>query len=263
MTDKLNKTLNEIIEKGIQECPKTMKFPSKQDVSEFMKELRYCLYPNLYQRKSKTQIIPYLEKILEECSHSNKETLIESFINYINILRETLLLDAKAIYEGDPAAKDLTEVRLCYPGFHAILYYRTAHFFYKHNINYLPRIITEISNSKTGIDIHPGAEIGESFCIDHGNGIVIGETAKIGNSVKIYQGVTLGAFSVTKKTQGKRHPTLKNNVTVYARSTILGGNTIIGEGTIIGGNAWIIKSVPAYSTVYVSQPSNQKIIKKK
>ena len=152
---------------------------------------------------------------------------------------------------GDPAAKTLGEVILCYPGLFAITAYRLAHFFYQKNISILPRLICELAHEKTGIDIHPGASIGESFFIDHGTGIVIGETAVIGNHVKIYQGVTLGALSVEKSfAEKKRHPTIKDYCVIYSHATILGGETVVGEHSIIGGNVWMTKSVPAYSLVY-------------
>lgn len=159
--------------------------------------------------------------------------------------------DAKALLAGDPAARDLIEVLLCYPGLYAIAAYRLAHFFYQKKVPTIPRMISEIAHEKTGIDIHPGATIGDSFFIDHGTGVVIGETAVIGNNVKIYQGVTLGALSVEKNlAQTKRHPTIEDNCVIYSNATILGGSTTIGEHSVIGGNVWMTKSVPAGSLVY-------------
>jgi serine O-acetyltransferase len=161
-----------------------------------------------------------------------------------------LLKDAEAIYNGDPAAESIEEVIVSYPGFYAICVYRISHELYKLNIPILPRLFSEYAHKKTGIDIHAGAKIEESFCIDHGTGIVIGETTIIGKHVKIYQGVTLGALSVTKDKAGKkRHPSIENNVTIYAGSTILGGKTTIGANSIIGGNAWLTESVEPYSVV--------------
>ena len=165
-------------------------------------------------------------------------------------LRKTIFLDVQALFEGDPAAKSDEEVIVSYPGLEAIVTYRISHFLFTCGVPVIPRIMTEYSHSKTGIDIHPGATIGEKFFIDHGTGVVIGETTVIGKNVKIYQGVTLGALSVKKNLQDKkRHPTIKDNVTIYANATILGGATVIGNGAVIGGNTWITKSVPAGTVV--------------
>ncbi|MCL4134672.1 UNVERIFIED_CONTAM: hypothetical protein GTU68_015294 [Idotea baltica] len=156
-----------------------------------------------------------------------------------------------AIYEGDPACKSRREVIRSYPGFYAIAAYRIANAMHLLGVEDLPRIITEFAHSKTGIDIHPGATIGASFCIDHGTGIVIGETAEIHEHVKIYQGVTLGALSVAKSdADTKRHPTIEARCVLYAGATILGGNTIIGHDSIIGGNTWVTRSVEPHSKVY-------------
>lgn len=169
----------------------------------------------------------------------------------IIILHQKLEDDLKAIFEFDPAAKSRAEVLISYPGFFAITVYRLAHELWLNSVPLLPRMMSEYVHSKAGIDIHPGAEIGERFFIDHGTGIVIGETSLIGNDVKIYQGVTLGALSVSKaEASVKRHPTIGNNVTIYANATILGGNTVISDGSIIGGNVWVTNSVPPNSLVY-------------
>ena len=174
-----------------------------------------------------------------------------ALIDEIPELRRQIYLDIQALYEGDPAAKSDEEVIVSYPGLDAIVIYRVAHFLYKSGVPVIPRIMTEYSHSRTGIDIHPGAQIGESFFIDHGTGIVIGETTVIGKNVKIYQGVTLGALSVKKEYMDKkRHPTIEDNVTIYANATILGGETVIGEGCTIGGNTWVTKSVPAHTNYY-------------
>lgn len=174
-----------------------------------------------------------------------------ALIDEIPELRRQIHLDIQALYEGDPAAKSDEEVIVSYPGLDAIVIYRVAHFLYKNGIPVIPRIMTEYSHSRTGIDIHPGATIGESFFIDHGTGIVIGETTIIGKNVKIYQGVTLGAMSVKKEFMDKkRHPTIEDNVTIYANATILGGQTVIGEGSIIGGNTWVTHSVPPHTNFY-------------
>ncbi|MEL7376023.1 MAG: serine O-acetyltransferase [Bacteroidota bacterium] len=163
----------------------------------------------------------------------------------------SLLADANAILSGDPAATTLTEVLRTYPGFFAIAVHRIAHALDHLEIPLLPRMLTEIAHGRTGIDIHPKARIGHRFCIDHGTGIVIGETVEIGDDVKIYQGVTLGALSVRKDlAQTKRHPTIGNRVVIYAGATILGGETVIGDDAIIGGNTWIVKSVAKGERVY-------------
>lgn len=178
------------------------------------------------------------------------ERITLSLLNSLPEIRRTIHLDVNALYEGDPAAKSDEEVIVSYPGLEAIVVYRLAHFIHKNKVPVIPRIMTEYIHGKTGIDIHPGATIGESFFIDHGTGIVIGETTIIGKNVKIYQGVTLGALSVQKNYQNKkRHPTIEDNVTIYANATILGGETVIGKGATIGGNTWIVKSVPAGTIV--------------
>ena len=170
---------------------------------------------------------------------------VEALIAAIPDLRAMIQKDAAAITAGDPAARSLGEVILSYPGLEAIIVYRIAHFLYKNGVPTIPRIMTEHTHGKTGIDIHPGAEIGESFFIDHGTGIVIGETTVIGKNVKLYQGVTLGALSLQKELQNKkRHPTIEDDVIIYSNATILGGETVIGKGSVIAGNSWIIESVP-------------------
>ncbi|MBO4732253.1 MAG: serine acetyltransferase [Spirochaetaceae bacterium] len=178
------------------------------------------------------------------------EKTVLSLIEYIPEIRRLAKLDAEAALENDPAASSIEEVILSYPGLEAIIVYRVANFLQKNGVPIIPRIMTEYIHGKTGIDINPGATIGESFFIDHGTGVVIGETCIIGNNVKIYQGVTLGALSVAKELQNKkRHPTIEDNVTIYPGATILGGNTVIGENSIVGGNVWIIKSIPPNSKV--------------
>ncbi len=173
-----------------------------------------------------------------------------ALIEAIPELRKTIKLDVTAAFNGDPAAKSNREVIISYPGLEAIVVYRLAHYLHECGVPVIPRIMTEHVHGKTGIDIHPGAKIGESFFIDHGTGVVIGETTVIGKNVKIYQGVTLGALSVKKSLQDKkRHPTIEDDVTIYANATILGGETIIGKGSTIGGNSWITKSVPAGTMV--------------
>lgn len=173
-----------------------------------------------------------------------------ALIEEIPEIRRLIQLDTIAGFKGDPAAKSAEEVILSYPGLEAILVHRIAYFLHCSGVPIIPRIMSEHVHGKTGIDIHPGAKIGESFFIDHGTGVVIGETCVIGNNVKLYQGVTLGALSVQKDLQDKkRHPTIEDDVTIYANATILGGSTVIGKGSTIGGNTWITKSVPAGSTI--------------
>lgn len=173
------------------------------------------------------------------------------FFDAIPQIYEMLLTDAGAILQFDPAAESIEEVRAAYPGFFATAVYRLAHQLYKQKLKTLPRLFTEYAHSKTGIDIHPGAEIGESFAIDHGTGIVIGETTVIGAHVKIYQGVTLGALNVSKElARQKRHPTIEDNVVIYSGATILGGETVVGHDSIVGGNAWLTYSIPPFSVAY-------------
>lgn len=173
------------------------------------------------------------------------------FLEALPPIKKTLLNDAGFIFESDPAAKEITEVIAIYPGFFAIYCYRIAYALDKLSVPLLPRMITEYAHKVTGIDIHPGATIGSPFSIDHGTGIVIGETTVIGNFVKLYQGVTLGALSVDKsKASKKRHPTIEDNVILYAGSTILGGETTVGRNSIIGGNVWLTESVAPFSVVY-------------
>ena len=179
------------------------------------------------------------------------ETRVNIFFEHLPSIYELLLRDAQAILNSDPAAKTIEEVITAYPGFYAIFVYRMAHLLCQQQCTLLSRFFTEYAHSKTGIDIHPAAKIGRSFAIDHGTGIVIGETTTIGDNVKIYQGVTLGALNVSKSIAStKRHPTIENDVVIYAGATILGGSTVVGAGSIIGGNVWLTYSVPPNSVVY-------------
>jgi serine O-acetyltransferase len=183
-------------------------------------------------------------------SRIDAENESRSYIEKLPEIHNKLWMDANAIYDGDPAAESIDEVILAYPGFMAILIYRLAHELYKLRVPILPRIMSEHAHQITGVDIHPGAIIGSPFFIDHGTGIVIGETTVIGNNVKMYQGVTLGALSVKKElSQVKRHPTIEDDVIIYAQSVILGGNTVIGKNSVIGGNSWIVQSIPPNSVV--------------
>jgi serine O-acetyltransferase len=182
------------------------------------------------------------------------------FLEQIPALREVLRMDVVAAYEGDPAVKNTDEVTFCYPGLEAVTIYRLAHLLHKLEIPFIPRMMTEWAHSRTGIDIHPGATIGRHFFIDHGTGVVIGETCQIGEHVKLYQGVTLGALSFPTDGDGqlvrgmKRHPTIENHVVIYANATILGGRTVIGEHSVIGSNVWLTRSVDPHTTVVLEKP---------
>ena len=184
-------------------------------------------------------------------SEANANLITQNFFDELPQLHAELLKDAESVLEFDPAAYSLEEVLVAYPGFYATAIYRLSNQLWKQGVRILPRVFSEYAHSKTGIDIHPGASIGQSFFIDHGTGIVIGETSVIGNNVKIYQGVTLGALSVSKdQAQTKRHPTIKDNVVIYSGATILGGDTVVGEHSLIGGNVWLTHSVLPNSIVY-------------
>jgi serine O-acetyltransferase len=179
------------------------------------------------------------------------DRIVDAFFGELPEVRALLDLDAEAIWAGDPAAESVDEVIAAYPGFLAIAIHRLAHRLGRRGLPVLPRLMTEVAHTRTGIDIHPGATIGRAFCIDHGTGVVVGETAVIGERVKIYQGVTLGALSVVKGLAGsKRHPTIGDRVVIYAGATVLGGDTTIGEDSVIGGNVFLTSSVPAGSIVY-------------
>lgn len=194
-----------------------------------------------------------LSELLRSAQVSGEETLqnTETFFLQLIALRKMLEDDLETVFNYDPAAKSRNEVLLSYPGFFAIYVYRISHWLLQKGIPLLPRLLSEYVHSKTGIDIHPGAQIGKRFFIDHGTGVVIGETTKIGDDVKLYQGVTLGSLTVSKdKAEQKRHPTIGDDVVIYANATILGGDTCIGSHSTIGGNVWITHSVPEHSMVY-------------
>jgi len=241
-------------------------FPTKQKVHQFALELVELLFPHFsgeYTYFATSEIDAQLKllerdlkKILMPLESNLKRPIEEIAIVFFDQLPEiyqNLWLDAKAIHEGEPASESIDEVISAYPGFFAIYTYRVAHVFYELGVPIFPRILGEFAHYKSGVDIHPGAKIGESFFIDHGTGVVIGETTVIGNNVKIYQGVSLGALSVSKGLANtKRHPTVENNVIIYSNATILGGKTVIGNDSIIGGNVWLTQSVPPYSMVYNS-----------
>jgi len=203
------------------------------------------------------------EKYTEEEISERAEEVCEEFFKRLPYVQQMLLKDVQAGFDGDPAAKSREDVVISYPGLFAIFVYRIAHELYTQDVPFLPRIMTEYAHSRTGIDINSGAKIGEYFFIDHGTGVVIGETTTIGNNVKLYQGVTLGALSTRKGQQlsgVKRHPTIEDNVTIYSNSSVLGGETVIGENTIIGGNTFITESIPANSKVSAKSP--ELVIKK-
>lgn len=192
-----------------------------------------------------------LLNVTKACNDCNNEEVAHTFFEMFPEIYRKMNTDIDAIQHGDPAAKSTFEIVRAYPGFIAIAFYRIANVLLKLDVPLIPRLLTELAHSKTGIDIHPGATIGDYLCIDHGTGIVIGETTVIGNHVKIYQGVTLGALSVDKKmVDVKRHPTIEDHVILYAGATILGGDTIVGSHCTIGGNVWLTRSVPPYATVY-------------
>lgn len=200
-----------------------------------------------------------IHEVCDDCKSRGEEHAIV-LLEKIPRIRKMLEGDVQAAYDGDPAAKSFDEVIFSYPCIKAILVHRIAHELYLQGIPLLPRIMSEYAHQVTGIDIHPGARIGKNFFIDHGTGVVIGETSVIGDNVKIYQGVTLGALSFPKDEKGnllrgiKRHPTIEDNVTIYAGATVLGGNTVIGRGSTIGGNVWITESVPPGTKVVIEPP---------
>ncbi len=237
--------------------------PLKKEAQHYIDKLLQLLFPQFsdtvyYNAEEIKSELNLLKKDLKHllCSLSfeeklDEQTIADKFFEKIPEVYEKLLLDSEAIYKGDPAAYSINEVILAYPGFLAITIYRFAHELYVLKVPVLPRIISEYAHQITGVDIHPGAAIGISFCIDHGTGIVIGETTVIGDNVKIYQGVTLGALSVSKRLANtKRHPTIEDGVVIYSQAVILGGKTVIGQNSTIGGNVWITESVPENSIVY-------------
>lgn len=293
LSDRLREITREVVASyGKSEDPACLldpdrRFPSRPVVARILDNLFAVLYPGFYGVQHLTpdnveyHVGALLDEIaadlygqavlaceLEETEESGREraarraeSVVAPFLARIPVLRRLLLLDLQATMDGDPAARTFAEILLAYPGFEAITIQRIAHELWDLDLPLLPRVMTEIAHSRTGIDIHPGAKISESFFIDHGTGVVIGETAVIGRNVKIYQGVTLGALSFPKDARGrllrgvKRHPTLSDNVVVYAGATILGGDTVIGEGAVIGGNTWVVESVPPGEKVLFARTS--------
>jgi serine O-acetyltransferase len=261
--------------------------PNRDAVADIVADLYEVMYPGYGKRqnlhignigyyvgslvdalhdKLTTQIARALRhELCEEAPHIDCEKIAQpkavELLRRLPEVRKTLELDVEAAFRGDPAARSHHEIIFCYPGLEAITVYRVAHELHGLGVPFIPRMMTELAHAKTGIDIHPGATIGPGFFIDHGTGVVIGETTEIGRGVKLYQGVTLGALSFTKEEDGtlskgayKRHPTLKDGVVIYANATILGGQTVIGERAVIGSNVWLTESVPADTTVVLEKP---------
>jgi serine O-acetyltransferase len=294
---RLRDRLPSIAEKIIESCTDTGCFthvdfepiPSKQSVIDIIEKLREVIFPGYFNREKLDpvnlkyymgQTVSVLfdliseqvtlsirhdcfryDKPCSECRDRGHEVAL-ALLEEIPGIREILATDIQAAYDGDPAARSTDEIIFSYPGIYAITIYRVAHKLNELGVPLLPRIMTEHAHNLTGIDIHPGARIGESFCIDHGTGIVIGETTEIGRSVRIYQGVTLGALSLPKdageKFRGKkRHPTIEDDVILYSGATILGGDTVIGARSVIGGNVWITHSVPP-DTKVIMEPQRQR-----
>ncbi len=264
--------------------------PSQQHIIDIVQTLRMIIFPGYYDQGAIDEAaLPYTtgervvwlykhlsEEITKclcfECRECNRldrlprcldraRQIAMDLLCALTGIRAMLQMDVRAAVEGDPAANSADEVILAYPSIAAITVHRVAHFLYRRQVPLLPRIMSEYIHHRTGIDIHPGAQIGRSFFIDHGTGVVIGETTEIGDRVKIYQGVTLGALSVSRSMRGhKRHPTIEDDVTIYSGATILGGDTVIGRGSIIGGNVWLVSSVPPYSKVYNTRTTGKPVV---
>lgn len=254
---------NDFLDSLFQKHKNTEVFPPTSSVSRLITKVLLILFPEQTKQHYKnreelaeaftkletelTTLLSSMQKHLED----DAKILAKKYIQNLPEVYYKLTTDIDALLKGDPAAKSEFEVIRAYPGFYAIAFYRLAHELYKLKIPFLPRILTEYAHSKTGIDIHPAASIDTHFHIDHGTGLVIGETAIIGKNVKLYQGITLGALSVSKDFASlKRHPTIEDRVVIYSGATILGGNTVIGHDSIIGGNVWLTSSVAPFSKVY-------------
>jgi serine O-acetyltransferase len=261
----------------------TAQLPNKRQVIEALNHLKAVMYLGYYATGSLDEaklrfaiaahVYPAYEILVEQIRRAATyegfrsglprdpewpEAASLGLLRKVPALRALLSKDVLAAFQGDPAANSVEEVIFSYPSIEAITVHRIAHELYREGVPMLPRIMSEHAHATSGIDIHPGASIGESFFIDHGTGVVIGETCVIGNNVKIYQGVTLGALSLARgipgDTRGKRHPTLEDDVTIYAGATILGGETVIGAGSVIGGNVWLVESVPPGSRIHYEGP---------
>ena len=231
-------------------------------VNHGLAALHPCVYGDLTARGAVGEIAADLQKeIVLLCPGRDAKEIVDEFVAALPEVRRLVDTDVQAAYDGDPAATSRMEVVMAYPGLYAVTIHRLAHVLYKLKVPIIPRVMSELAHSKTGIDIHPGATIGERFFIDHGTGVVIGETTVIGRNVRLYQGVTLGGLSFDKDSNGalvkglKRHPNIEDNVVIYANATILGGDTTIGHDSEIGGNVWIKESVPPYSRVYNKPPA--------
>jgi serine O-acetyltransferase len=235
--------------------------PSPAEVSDFFVRLLSSLFADFRQLSHlseqefyahMTDLQQTLERMIRhDAGSGDAQQITDKFFQSVPVLVHKLDQDITAMFEGDPASRSRSEVVRTYPGFYAIAAYRVAHLLHILGVKGMPRIITEHAHSRTGIDIHPGARIGSHFCIDHGTGVVIGETTVIGDYVKVYQGVTLGALSVNKEdAERKRHPTIEDRAVIYAGATILGGDTVIGHDSVVGGNVWLTRSVPPNSKIY-------------
>lgn len=242
-------------------------FPDKAEAEALIDDLFHFLFIKTNDEKQEVALEAKLAHLKNnfaslfaessaDCGDARTQAAV--FFEKLPQVYNRLMTDARAILHSDPAARHLSEVVVAYPGFYATVVYRVAHELWQQGLRIIPRLFSEFAHSKTGIDIHPAARIGSHFAIDHGTGVVIGETSVIGNHVKIYQGVTLGALAVLKEEASmKRHPTIEDDVVIYSGATILGGNTTVGQGSIIGGNVWLTYSVPSNSVVY--QKSEVKI----
>ena len=236
-------------------------YPLKRDVAAFADALLGILFPQLSGDAGESPddlaarlILARrdLRRLVEPLTDGpTADRVVASLAASLPDVHARLLMDAEAIAAGDPAAESVDEIVAAYPGFLAIAIHRIAHEIHHLGVPILPRLLAEVAHTRTGVDIHPGASIGRSFCIDHGTGVVVGETAEIGDDVKLYQGVTLGALSVAKSAAGtKRHPTIGNRVVIYANATVLGGDTRVGDDSVVGGNVFLTSSVPPGSLVY-------------
>lgn len=258
MSNLKKEAVNGLIARLSNQKTKKSDFISNRKVERIIVEIKRLFYPSIkspvrfyFCKKQEVSglfdlVNGQIKAALADEDKNKSETLTRDFFNILPSIKELLDKDLAFFLSADPAASGINEVVSCYPGFHAILIYRLAHALYRLNVPLLPRVTAEIAHKITGIDIHPAAKIGEYFFIDHGTGVVIGETTVIGNRVKIYQGVTLGALSLknAEKLKGvKRHPTVSDDVTVYANATILGGATVISEGKTVPANAFIVESI--------------------
>ena len=262
------------------------RLPNRSVIIDIVRDLKSIVFPGYFSTDTSATIFPeyyvghrlndiydrlknqieiallyHGEEPEEAAARADRTTC--GFFEQLPEIQRLLLTDVQAGFDGDPAAKSKEEIIFSYPGLFAIYVYRLAHILYKEEIPFIPRVMSEYAHGRTGIDINPGATIGEYFFIDHGTGVVVGETTEIGNNVKLYQGVTLGALSTRKGQQlanVKRHPTIRDNVTIYSNSTVLGGETVVGENTIIGGNTFITESIPANTKVSAKSP--ELVIKK-